>query len=453
MYLYVPRGRFFNIALSILSAVFAGLLASPVEANDSNRISRDTATLTAAEVFHLAEALGADGKLAAAETLLVGLTRDPSLDIRAEAGFRLARLRASMGNLQGSASALRRVLEEQPDATVVRLELARILSLMGEDGAASAQLRRVHSADLPPEIAEIVQRFSLALRSRRKTGASFEFGLAPDTNISRSTSKETVDTIIAPIYLDRDARARSGVGLHVSGQAFARIGDDSHLNFMVRGSGRAQLYKESKFNDVSLALALGPEITMRSAKIRPAVSINYRWVGNEIYSRSFGGGLNISFPFEKVDRLELNLNLLKSTHPNLKRQNGNIGSISLAYERALSPKTYMRVSTGISRQNAKSPIFSNTSAYADGLLSHDIGGFTVYGRVLRAQIKADEAISLFGARRNDRTLEFGGGIVAQRLKFRGMSPVLRVTRTKNDSPIDLYEYKRLRFEFALSKEF
>lgn len=123
---------------------------------------------------------------------------------------------------QDAAIAFRALLDEQPNAPRVRLELARALAAIGDDGGARRQIRQAQAAGLPPEVAVTVGRFDRALRSRKPWGGTFELALAPDSNINRATQARVLDTIIAPLTLSEDARAQSGHGVRLAGQATYR---------------------------------------------------------------------------------------------------------------------------------------------------------------------------------------------------------------------------------------
>ena len=92
--------------------------------------------VTAAQLFADADRLASRGDLAGAADLLEALTQDPHVELRSEARFRLAAVREKQGDLKGAANVLRDLLAEQPQANPARLELARILSRLGETRAA-----------------------------------------------------------------------------------------------------------------------------------------------------------------------------------------------------------------------------------------------------------------------------------------------------------------------------
>lgn len=192
------------------------------------------AGLSAVEVFRLADAALANGRPQDAEVFYRALAKDADAEIRAEARFRLAMLLDRLGRRRAAAVELRALLDEKPNAGRARIELARVLASIGDEGSARRELRQAQAAGLPPEVALMVDQFATALRSRKPIGASFEFALVPDSNINRATDAATLDTVIAPLDLSRDARKTSGLGVRAAGQAFLRAPIASNLSFLPR---------------------------------------------------------------------------------------------------------------------------------------------------------------------------------------------------------------------------
>ena len=131
-------------------------------------------------MLSLADEMARHGKNDEAENIFEVLARDPDQDIRNEARYRRAKLLRARSNYRGAALLLRRILDERPDATPVRLELAQMLDRMGDKDGAWQQVRAAQAAGLPPAVARLIDRYSDALRAQRPFGAS-----------SRSRSRRT----------------------------------------------------------------------------------------------------------------------------------------------------------------------------------------------------------------------------------------------------------------------
>ena len=413
------------------------------------------AGLTAPQVFQIAERFAQAKRFADAETLLKGLTRDPNSDYRAEARFRLSLLRETQGDRQGAIEWLKALLDEKPNAGRPRLELARLLAETGDESGARRELRRAGAAGLPDDVARVVDRFATALRSVRTIGGAVEVAIAPDSNINRATTRETVDVSVAPrpLTLSRDARATSSIGFSLSAQGFARGKITDGIDLLSRASLRADLYGKSRFNDVVLTLASGPEFRLGGARVRPAAVAQRRWFGGDLYSESYGGSLNVLKPLDRVSQVEGELTVLQSNYAHAPVQDGVLADLNIAYDRAFSPRFSARVSVRGTRQDAKVDFLSTRSAGLDLLASRAFGKQLGFIQLSGFRLQADGRDPLFGVPREDKRYDIAGGLILRRFSWRGMAPLVRVIHTRSDSTIPIYDFKRTRVEFALSREF
>lgn len=443
---------FVRIASALLLAAFAApAFAQAAPVCDSGKGC--AAGLNAVQVFAIADRYVATKRFADAETLLKGLTRDPNSDYRAEARFRLSILREAQGDKQGAIEWLKALLDEKPNAGRPRLELARLLAETGDESGARRELRRAGAAGLPDDVARVVDRFATALRSSRTIGGSIEVAVAPDSNINRATSQERVDTVVAPLTLSKDARATSGIGFSLSAQGFARGKLTDNTDLLSRASVRADLYGKSQFNDVVLTLASGPEFRLGGARVRPAAIAQRRWFGGDLYSESYGGSLNVLKPLDRVSQVEGELTLLQSNYAKAPIQDGLLSDFSIAYDRAFSPRFSTRLSVRGTRQDAKVDFLATKSVGVDLLASRAFGKQLGYVQLSGFRLTADGRDPLFGVTRNDKRFDLTGGIILRRFAWRGLAPLVRVTHTESDSTIPIYDFKRTRVEFALSREF
>lgn len=411
------------------------------------------ANLTAADVFAIADRYVGAGDLAAAETLLAGLARDPGEEMRAEARFRLALVRERQGDLTGAVAAYQALLDEKPDVQRPRLELARVLALQGDESGARRELRKAGTTGLPDDVARAVDQFALALRSSRPIGGSFEIAFAPDSNINRATDRDTVDTVIAPLDLDGDAQARSGVGLSLSGQGFWRADAGGDVSVLTRVSSRADLYKEGRFNDMVVSLATGPEFRAAGARWRPSAVYSRRWFGGDFYSHSFGGSLNFLKPLNGVSQIEAEATFLKSDYSLNRLQNGTILDASAAFDHAFSTRFSTRIGGRVSRINAAEPSLATTSGAIELVASRAIGKQIVFAQASASRLWSDARMALFPEIRRDFRYDVTAGVLLREFSFQGLSPVVRISRSVNASTVGIYDFKRTRVEFALSREF
>ena len=196
-------------------------------------------TVSAAQLFKLADEARARHDFATAETAYRALAKNPNMELRIEARFRLGLMLADdLRRYSDAAIEFRRILDEKPDIARVRLELARMQAALGNLGAARKELRAAEAAGLPPAVEQLVRFYSRALDAQKPLGGSIKLALAPDSNINRATRSDTLGTVIGDFALDEDAQAKSGIGLDLQGQGYFRFGIEPGADLLVRASSR-----------------------------------------------------------------------------------------------------------------------------------------------------------------------------------------------------------------------
>jgi tetratricopeptide (TPR) repeat protein len=290
------------------SFLIAVLCASAAQAGICGQDANTRATeiqISAVQMFALADHLVQEGKPDEAIKILRVITLDKNPDYRNEARFRQAQILTRMHKLAEAAVLYRAILDEKPDVGRVRLELATVFAQMGDLSAAQHEMRQAQAGGLPPEVAQAVDRYVAALRSMKPWGGSFELTLAPDSNINRTTSAKTLDTVIAPLILSDDARERSGLGLKGSGQGYARVDLVRDITLVPRLSGQGAFYRASQFDDVSGSAQIGLEWRLKADKLTPSAGYTWRWYGGNLYARTQSLSLDWLHPAGKKAQLDI----------------------------------------------------------------------------------------------------------------------------------------------------
>jgi outer membrane protein len=435
------------LASACPSALLAKQPVAPAQDVESNK------GLSAIQMFDLAEKAKSADDLAAAETIYEALAKDPDIEIRTEARFRLGQMLIAQDRFSEAAILYRAILDEKPDAQRVRLELASLLARLGDVGAAKRELRLAQAGGLPPDVARLIDQFTDALRAGKPYGASVEIALAPDNNINRATRSETLDTIIAPFDLSEDAQAKSGLGLALKGQAYARVGIDSHAQLLVRLSGSADLYRQSQFDDVSIGIQMGPE--MRSGKDRLNVSggFSQRWFGGKRYSEIISATANIQHPVGTKALMTGNFSISTFDNKSNDLQDGTIYAASAGYERAFSSRFGAGLSLGGVRQALNDPGYATTSGALSVFAFRELGRTTLVVSLGYSHLEADVRLFLFPRRRTDERYTASLAATFRQLQYEGFAPILRLEYERNDSSVGLYDYKRIAGSIGITRAF
>lgn len=409
---------------------------------------------SASDLLRLAIQFADRGLTQKADALLALLSHDPSGDIRNEARFRRAKLLQRQGMNTGAAVLLRQVLDDRPDATAARLELAQLLDRMGDKDAAWREVRAAQSARLPLSVARFIDRYAESLRAARPFGATIEIALAPDSNISRATRSDTLGTVIGDFHIDREGRARSGTGLALRGQAYRRLpigdGDDTVL---FRTTLLADLYRHSRFNDVALDMAAGPEFQLGTTRVALEVGATQRWFGQKPFVRSARVAVSAVRPVGRRSQLRVNASAALIDNQRNDLQDGKSYSVQLGFEHALAPDMGVALTLGRDRQSLADPAYSTTAWRMGGLAWRDIGRATVMAGIELGRLEADERLLLFPDKRSDRSSRFTIGTTLRQMSVAGFAPTMRLVIERNRSSVELYDYKRTRTEFGITRAF
>lgn len=440
----------FGLAVVAATAVPAPATENPAAAPIPASRSRE---LSAIEVFDLAERARKTGHPDEAIRLYEALTQDRNAEVRAEARFREGMLLASRKRYREAATTLRALLDEKPQAARVRLELARILALMGNDGAARRELRQVQASGLPEEVARAVGQFDTALRSHKRAGLRLELALAPDTNINRATEVRTLDTVIAPFTLSRDARARSGIGIHLSGDGYWKIPVGKGISLVPRINSLATLYGRSEFDDITTTALVGVEVQRTHDRIKPSIGHGWRWYGKRAYTHTDLVTLEWIHILGQRAQLTGSVSAAKNDYQLNDLQDGALYSTSIGVERALSARSGISVTLSATRQTARDPGYATASGGMRVLGWREAGKTTLFASAAVQRTEGDRAIALFGERRREWFASARMGATFRGFSVHGFAPYARVGYERNASSVALYDYRRFTSEFGITSAF
>ena len=409
--------------------------------------------LSSVVIFAEADAAQATGRTEDALALYKALARDPDLEVRTEARFRASMLLVALGRDREAALSLRSLLDEKPRASRARLELAAILARMGDDLAARRALREAQLAGLPPDVALVVDQFANALRSAKQLGGSLEVALAPDSNINRSTSARTLDTIIAPLTLSAEARRQSGLGIHIAGQGFARLRVTDRLTILPRLSIGGNVYRVHAFDDISGSLLAG--IERRGGRDRLTVSVGSTWrgYGERLYARTNTATADWLHPVGRRAQLTISGSAARASYRSNALQDGGLFDLTGTGEYALSPRTGVGATLGISRQTARDPGYSTVAANGSLFGWREAGQTTLFASAGVRRTEGDARLFLFLNRRREWLIQLSGGATMRALKFRGFAPFIRAGYERNTSSVGLYDYARVFTNFGITRAF
>lgn len=348
----------------------------------------------------------------------------------------------------------RRILDRDPSLLRVRLELARTLFMEKKDEQADYHFRLAAAENPPAPVARNIMLFREAIRARRSWRFNFEVGFAPDSNINSATDKQTVDIYGLPFRLDPTARARSGTGTFIGGDASVRLDRFGKVPIYVGAYGRWLRYRDHHFDDAYAGAEAGPEFQVGGGRLRTTATALRRWYGRRPLVSSFGA----HFDYEKLvgDKWTLGGTLLVRHNDYARRADvdGWDGEARALANRPLGPTTLGFGYVSIERNWAIDP---GQAFWRESL---GVGILKEIGWGLRPQLAIDLArqvgdgpLAPFNKKRRDWLLQGSFSIYKRDWNVGGFAPSLSLTITRNYSTLSLYKERRIRGEIRVAKAF
>jgi len=254
-------------ALAALLATMSPGATAPASAQDQAQAPRtetpETETpveprrISRAEFLAQVERLINAGRLDEAMALI---DRVPDKGVLAfDKRFIAARIAQLRGDYSTAEKIYRQMLVADPNLHRVRLELAQSLFERGNFQAADYNFRLVLAADISPQVRRAIRRYLARIRRDKWWTGSFQFAIAPDTNINTGPSSHKVTMFGRPFKLSEDTKKKSGIGVEVSagGDVRPRIGPNLRLALGGRLYAR-EYFSGGDFDDRLATLRVGP---------------------------------------------------------------------------------------------------------------------------------------------------------------------------------------------------
>jgi outer membrane protein len=415
--------------------------------------------MTGEQLLANAEKFIAERDFDSAAPLVKALGMAPQYKLQHD--FLLGYIAAESGDLPGAEKIFRGILKDSPGQTRVRLELARIMMMRGNESSADYHFRLAQDdEELPTDIAQTIRSARSIIRNSRKWNLNFDVGLAPDSNINSATSAETVNInygpLQLPLTLDANARKQSGIGQTGGFSAGLRLKSGKRTAFLIDSDARFVNYKGKIADSIQLQLAAGPEIRVgESSSLSVQGLAEKRWYGGRSASMDFGTRVGFQKVLSAGQRMGISIDGRHTKSDISPAYTGwQIGG-NATYERVISGTFIASVSLIARRDILESDAYSNSS-YGINL---GIGGELplginagISGNISRA--KYDQALTIysFDVRKDDRY--FARAYAGLRsVKLLGFSPSVDYSFSKVDSNYDLYRSTRHRVNFKLARYF
>jgi hypothetical protein len=445
------------IAATLFSPVLAH--AEAVSGKCANGVCK--VNLTADQLLAKASELVAAHRFEEARPMVVALANVSTLKM--ETHFLTGYIAVETGDTEGAVKEFRAALVGNPRQTRIRLELARALMMQGKRDAADYNFRLAEQdAKLPPEIQATIRASRGLLRDSRDHHLSFDFGIAPDTNITNGTNAQTIDliygnqTIPNKLALSGNIRSRSGIGETANISAGIRHHVGENIALLADVDAQGVNYAGQSADDFTGQFAAGPEVKLSERTVVSVVGVaSQRYYGGTRAATQFGGRATLERTLDAGQRIGLTLDTRHTDSGFSPIYNGWTAGAYATYERIVMRSMVASASVFYRTEDLKSESYSNhevgLSLGVGGELKHGINA-GVSGGVSHASY--DAPLSLLSPDpRVDWRYNARVYVGLRSVRVLGFSPSVTYTYSHIDSSMQLYQSERSRLAFNLARYF
>lgn len=410
----------------------------------------------AALAQHL-DMLWSQGRIAEMMPFLAAMRKDP------QAGAQLALyeglLAAHDKDWKRATRHFRVALNDQPEWTRARLELARALYNQGQMGAADYHFRLAQNDSLPPDIARVVKDYRQSIRAQKNWDVSLQIGIAPDTNINSATSARTLVfpgfSSTAQFALSPDARSKTGIGQTLESTGRVRLKLSPVYAMDVEAQARVVNYSGSRYDDISISPAVGVSRDFGNrTRLGVAALFSQRWYGGKDAQQSIGARLRLQQLIGSSGQLQADLTYRGISNRLDGEQSGGQWGVSLAYDQAITPTAIASLSFFGLRENLANAIYANKTLG----ISAGVGGELPWGLNGGANVSVSRAWydgywPIYAVTRRDFGVQARAYLGLRSFRWLGFSPSVEYQYLYNSSNVALFAYDRHRFSFELARYF
>lgn len=405
-----------------------------------------------ANEVNLAEQLILLGRFDEARARLAELEQSRPQDSQVQ--FLLALLDRQDKDYDSAISRFRRILVNEPKAVRVRLELGRTFYESGDYYNAERQFLFARAGKLPQAVVRNVDRYLVSIRGLKTFAFGFSVAIAPDSNLNAGPAIDAVSLYGLPFQLSPDAKANSGIGLAIAGNAEWAPRIARQLRFRMGANVNRNQYRDTQFDDMTLAAYAGPRFNSRRWEFNLLGNAARRWYGDRTYTDLLGGSADATYYINTRMGLGAGFNLSHLKFPQNPQQSGDRGIFSLSYFYAPTPASLLRASALAGRENAEIPAYANDLRQAGLSYVREFkGGITIGLAPSYTHIAYHAPLAAFDATRVDSQYTGQVTLLYRRIDIYGVTPRIIYTYTRNESSIPLFRFTRSRWELGFTSSY
>ena len=427
-------------------------------------------TMSGLEAVQLAGRLVEHGDYAHAMQILTKMPQTGSLPVETERWYLIAQIEQRVGNIDGAIKIYRKILDEQPDLSKIRYELALCYMAKERWYRADYHLRLAMAGkDIPEPVKQRMMYYRYVARQNKNWNVWFNFGAAPDNNVNQATGgKECIlwNGIFYGCSKNPEPEKAVGYNLLLGGNYEFKLSDawrwKNDVNIYTN------LYNKPKYDDLYLSASTGPRYVWNNGDVWLAGIVSRRWYDSDNhwkgwnkYNYAYGAKLDTNYDWTRKLSSGLMLRFMDNKYDEYGLfLDGQSYTVAPRISYSLDATKYIVLRGSVDRDTAK------MAAYANWRYNTGIGlgaalpwGFHVYLEPSFSWARYDgERLAvkdedLKWLRAKDFVQRYSLSVSNNNLEVWGFVPTLTVSYTKKDSNIHNRTYDKMTVEFTFQQRF
>ncbi len=428
-------------------------------------------TMTGLEAVQLAGRLVEAGDYPHAMQILTKMPQTGSLPVEIERWYLIAQVEQRTGNIDGAIKIYRKILDDQPDLSKIRYELALCYMAKERWYRADYHLRLAMAGkDIPEPIKQRMMYYRYIARKNKNWNVWFNFGAAPDNNVNQATGGKECILWHGMFYgcsQNPEPEKALGYNLLLGGNYEFKLSDE-HWRWKNDANIYTNLYNKPKYDDLYLSSSSGPRYVWENGDVWLAGVISRRWYGSQDhwndwgeYNWAYGVKLDTNYDWTRKLSSGLMLRFMDNKYDDYGDfLNGQSYTVSQRFSYSFDSTKYIVLRGGVNRDTAK------MDAYANWRYDTGVGfgaalpwGFHTYLEPSFSWIRYDgerlavKDESLKFLRAKDFVQRYALSISNNNFEIWGFVPTVTISYTDKDSNIHNRTYKKTTVEFTFQQRF
>ena len=420
--------------------------------------------MTALDAVKLAGQLVKSGDYEHAVQLLTKMPKINNLSVEIERWYLLAQIEQKKGNIDEAIKIYRKILDDQPDLSKIRYELALCYMEKHQWYRADYHLRLAMAGkDIPPQVKQAMLYYRWLARQNKNWNVWFNFGAAPDTNVNQATGGKECIVNEWGRFCRKLPEPEKVIGMNLMLGGDYEFKLSEHWRWKNEGTVYTSVYDKHQYDDLYLSASTGPRYIWNRGDVWLAGIVNRRWYGGERYNWGYGGRLDINYDWTRKLSSGLSLRIVDGTYDDRffkEYMSGQVYSLFPHITYSIDSTKYFVLRGTIEREILGSDAYSNRKFGAGiGFGAELPYGFNVYIEpyFLWSDYDGEKWVAKDGVFQpvieNDFSQRYSLSLSNNKFDVWGFVPTFILSYTNKDSNIHSRKYEKWTAEFTMRQRF